>query len=330
MESSVDGFSQMFHAEVGEEFTEERSSVVDLVEGGNTLRFPFSMINGTATDLHRWDPANIPSSLLVTSVALDGGWLRQELPIEALIPVLDLLEFRQDSDGLHVVTGSYDGQTGLSVETRRFYLQVEALNLAACLAAAAAFVGLVLLLESARRRVRRRTSEEAWGQPLSSAFNPRSNALNFIRLVLAILVILTHSSAIAGYEAAMNLGFLGEGLVVDAFFGLSGFLMARTLTRRPDSGRYLWHRFVRLFPAFLFALVVVALAVAPIATLMGQGSLTDFWFAEDGPFGFVLHNSTLWLEQPSIADGPLDVPVPGEWNAPIWTMGWTFPATSVS
>ena len=57
----------------------------------------------------------------------------------------------------------------------------------------------------------------------------------------------------------------GGSLAVDAFFVLSGFLVARSYLQLHSVGRYAWHRALRILPGFWVALVVTAAIVAATA-----------------------------------------------------------------
>src|SRR3954451_5058370 len=94
----------------------------------------------------------------------------------------------------------------------------------------------------------------------ASAFNPDRNAIAFFRMVLAILVIASHSFALGGFgpdpfgritEGQHNLG----AIAVSLFFLLSGFLITRSVLRSRSVGRFLWHRFLRVFPGYWVCLL---------------------------------------------------------------------------
>ena len=159
---------------------------------------------------------------------------------------------------------------------------------------------------------------------LAAAFDPRANALNTMRLALAAMVILGHAAIVGGYSYSYaTITFLGE-VPVDGFFAISGFLLARSWYRRPQLGRYLWHRFLRIFPAFWVALVVVAFVLAPIGVMLQGYGLDEYWSASAGPWDYLARNFTLWIGQEGIAGTPSGVPFPGEWNAPLWSLYWEF------
>lgn len=154
---------------------------------------------------------------------------------------------------------------------------------------------------------------------LNRAFNSGPNSLNFVRLVLAGLVIVSHSWILGGYGEEPRLGgvTLG-GWALFGFFGLSGYLITRSrLSGKPASNFY-WARFLRIFPAYLVCLLVVAFAFAPLSTLLGDGE-----YLVPSAMGFVVRNFLLYppvLAQPGIAETLIHVPFDGYWDGPLWTL----------
>ena len=100
---------------------------------------------------------------------------------------------------------------------------------------------------------------------LADAFADRGNALGTVRLALAATVVLSHAFLVLG--EASELTQLAGAWAVNGFFALSGYLITRSRLRLP-LGRYLWHRALRILPAFWTVLVAVALVAAPLATLL--------------------------------------------------------------
>lgn len=161
-----------------------------------------------------------------------------------------------------------------------------------------------------------------WLRPV--AFDPRNNSLNLIRLVLALLVLVSHTFPIAGWGdgpmyADENLG----GWAVIGFFVLSGYLIMGSRVRT-DAGTYLMHRVARIFPAFLVCLVVTALAFAPIGYWRLNGTLSGFFTTANTPANYVFANSFLRMSDYSVAGTPGAVPYPGAWNGSLWSLYFEF------
>lgn len=95
------------------------------------------------------------------------------------------------------------------------------------------------------------------------------NSFDFLRLVFALLVIITHSVVLTGGGEADFLFKLTGGQVscsylgVRGFFVISGFLIFKSLQRSPSIGDYLKKRFLRIFPALVVMLLVVTFLAGP-------------------------------------------------------------------
>lgn len=160
----------------------------------------------------------------------------------------------------------------------------------------------------------------------ADAFSVRRNSLNFIRLVLALLVIVSHAITLGGFgsEDILNKTTLGT-LAVYGFFGISGYLIAGSATRN-RVGRYLWQRFLRIVPAFWACLIVTAAVFGPIAwfhsshRLGSHCGLSCYASAQDGPFSYLIHNGWLRVSQPQISGTPAGLPTPLIWNGSLWTL----------
>lgn len=173
---------------------------------------------------------------------------------------------------------------------------------------------------------------------LAAAFDPRKNAIGFLRWFLAFLVIFSHAGPIAGFYGGKDLGTqwsteqsLG-GVAVCGFFFLSGFLISRSKMGRTSTPRFFWHRFLRIYPGWFLALLVTAYAFAPLAWWHEKGTLDGFWSATvDSPLTYFSRNFTLILKQINIAGMGTDLPLYRDhgildWNGSAWTLAFEFGA----
>jgi peptidoglycan/LPS O-acetylase OafA/YrhL len=143
-----------------------------------------------------------------------------------------------------------------------------------------------------------------------------------MRLGLAMTVAFTHAQGV-GFGHQPHLGHTRIGdLAVDAFFVLSGFLLAGSYQRLDSIGRYLWHRFLRIMPAFWVCLLVTALVAAPLIALMQRGSAASVFAGDQSAGHFLLRNSTLLIRQFGIAGLPEGVPAPAVMNGALWTLAY--------
>lgn len=160
------------------------------------------------------------------------------------------------------------------------------------------------------------------GRTIGGAFDPQRNSLNFLRLVLAFTVVASHAIDLGlfGSDWIGNRVTIGE-LAVFGFFGISGYLIARSAEAN-GVGRYLWQRVVRIFPAYWVCLVVTAFGIAFLGWIH-LGHLyhlptdpTNYLHAPNGPFGYVLRNSYLKMNQYDI--------ISTAWNGSLWTLYFEF------
>lgn len=162
------------------------------------------------------------------------------------------------------------------------------------------------------------------------AFDFRHNAIGFLRLFFAALVVLSHAYPLGGFGddplARWNNGYWNLGnLAVDGFFVLSGFLIARSADRVRNVRRYLRHRFLRIFPAYWACLIVIALVFGPIIALLERGSVTGYFTAAvDPPARYILSNIALPIRQHGIAGLLGNVPYPTAFDGSLWTLQFEF------
>lgn len=146
------------------------------------------------------------------------------------------------------------------------------------------------------------------------------NNFNFLRLVLAALVLFSHSfSLIDGDRSREPLlvlfGTLSLGeLAVDGFFLLSGFLIVRSWLQNPSIWPYLTKRVLRIYPGFIAAFLLCVLFVGPLA------SSSDYWRQLNvGKLTFL----ALALQEPDV--GPVFQGQPfASINGAMWTIAYEF------
>lgn len=100
----------------------------------------------------------------------------------------------------------------------------------------------------------------------------RYNNFNLLRLIFAILVLLSHSfELIDGNRSREILTSIfhtisfGE-LAVDGFFLLSGYLIVQSWQSFPRPGQFLKKRILRIYPGFIAATIICTFIVAPIGS----------------------------------------------------------------
>jgi peptidoglycan/LPS O-acetylase OafA/YrhL len=153
------------------------------------------------------------------------------------------------------------------------------------------------------------------GPTLGEAFSEKHNSLNFLRLFLALAVIAAH---------AVGLGYFGKDWIghgttvatvaVYSFFGISGFLIARSAERN-SFGRFLWQRFLRIAPGYWVCLLVTAFVFGVIGWSSGvhaHHGLAAYFRLRDGPIEFLTNNAYFKMRRLTIGKVT--------WNASTWTI----------
>lgn len=170
------------------------------------------------------------------------------------------------------------------------------------------------------------------------AFDPGNNAFGFLRLTLAVLVIYSHCFHLGGFGmdrlAAFTDGRYAIGsLSVAMFFVLSGFLICRSASVSRSVPRFLWHRFLRIFPAYWVCLIICGCVFAPLMAFAEFGTFTHVFFTpRNSSQSFMLSNAglfhlngfsiggILFIRPNSIAGLLSHNPVPGVFNGSLWSL----------
>jgi peptidoglycan/LPS O-acetylase OafA/YrhL len=99
----------------------------------------------------------------------------------------------------------------------------------------------------------------------------RDNNFNFLRLLFALLVLVSHAPELADGNRSRELltrmfHTLSFGEVaVDGFFLLSGYLIVQSWERHPNLWDFGQWRLRRIYPAFVVACLVCIFVLAPLA-----------------------------------------------------------------
>jgi len=155
---------------------------------------------------------------------------------------------------------------------------------------------------------------------LGQALEDSTNLFTPLRMILALGVLLGHSFAVnfgPGIPEPLALFDLTISYAaVNGFFVLSGLLITRSIDRNPDLIRYFSARFLRLYPAMAFMVLVASFVVGPLVSIL--------------PITTYLSNSQIWIyicDVLSFGDtsgGPPQIfannPFSGEWSASLWTL----------
>ena len=152
----------------------------------------------------------------------------------------------------------------------------------------------------------------------------RKNNFDFLRLIFASFVIITHSYPLSGNKECDLICQLTFGQVsfsyigVKGFFVISGYLIFQSLQRSENIFDYFWKRLLRLFPALIVVLFLTVI-------------LTPFVYQGDTPFfynksllTYIPNNLSLYRTQ-YIIDGVFENnPYKSEINGSLWTIPYEF------
>lgn len=151
-----------------------------------------------------------------------------------------------------------------------------------------------------------------------------ANNFDFIKILFAWLVIVSHSYVLLGNQGCdwlcevtnhyINFSWFG----VKGFITISGYLIFKSLNRSPTLLDYLWKRLLRIYPA----LIVVLILSIGLAYLLYQPANTYFNFKNEAT-QYVLNNLTLYRNQWRI-HGVFDHLPNQAINGSLWTMGFEF------
>lgn len=132
---------------------------------------------------------------------------------------------------------------------------------------------------------------------LDQFLDSRSAGFDLVRLVLAFLVVVSHTWPLGGFGSEPRSPFsktltLG-GFAVGGFFALSGLLVGRSaLNRRP--GSFARARFARVIPALWVAIAFSAFVVGFVGWVHHHHHVSGYLtFRPDGPFAYVGRAATL-------------------------------------
>ena len=152
-----------------------------------------------------------------------------------------------------------------------------------------------------------------------------ANGLGALRLFLAALVVYTHGRLLGGFASEPLARWTGDEvalgtIAVAAFFTLSGTLVATSYARLDSLPRYLWHRTLRLVPAFWVCLAFTAAIFTPLAWLIHASPRPNAPGLTTACFDYFLNNLFQPRAVPSTPPFPAGVPHANDWNGSLWTL----------
>ena len=156
---------------------------------------------------------------------------------------------------------------------------------------------------------------------LGDILAPERNSLNLMRLMLALLVLVSHgylylSGTPDGEPLSLSTGHaLGE-YAVQAFFILSGLMVAQSFCRSRSALDFAVARGLRIFPALIVCVTLSALLLGPFVTTL---SLRDY-FTNGGVALYVAKTLSLSTGMAGLPGAFEDNPLSGGVNTSLWTL----------
>lgn len=154
--------------------------------------------------------------------------------------------------------------------------------------------------------------------------NHARNNFDFLRFVLASLVVLSHAyPGATGTERNEPLSRITGGqltfgaFAVDAFFIASGYLIARSWLVAPAIGVFLGKRIRRIYPGFLIAAVLGAFVVVPLFSTAGYAAI-------HADFVLTFVGKALRLIAIEPPESFPHNPSPGTANGSLWSIAYEF------
>lgn len=158
---------------------------------------------------------------------------------------------------------------------------------------------------------------------LADGLDSRQDNFLLLRFVAASMVIYGHGASVTGGKGLPELfTWLGWGtysgtLAVYMFFVVSGFMITGSYLRRQHLVDFLWARVLRIFPAYLFCLLICAFVLGAIYTSMPL----DEYFHNREVAHYVTRNlelqtSMVWNLPGVFTNNPVRSTV----NGAIWTL----------
>lgn len=150
----------------------------------------------------------------------------------------------------------------------------------------------------------------------------RNNNFDILRLLCALLVIVSHSYALLNLHGDEPLRQITHMIILSdiglcGFFTISGYLILNSLLNSTSIVFYLAKRFLRIFPGLLVCLIVVV----GVCSLFYDGQ-TGYWLQKQ-TYSFLYNNLGLYTIQYEIPDvfanNPFDTV-----NGSLWTLAYEF------
>jgi peptidoglycan/LPS O-acetylase OafA/YrhL len=154
--------------------------------------------------------------------------------------------------------------------------------------------------------------------------NERQNNFDFLRILFAVFVLITHAYMFTGISDCDWLCQLSGGqtyftdIAVKGFFIISGYLVYQSMQRSSSTIDYLWRRILRIYPG----MIVVLLLTVCLGWLVYQG-IVPYW-QNRSVWTYVPYNLSLYIKQTVIEGVFQSNPHNATINGSLWTIAYEF------
>ncbi|RZJ65754.1 MAG: acyltransferase [Flavobacterium sp.] len=149
----------------------------------------------------------------------------------------------------------------------------------------------------------------------------RKNNFDFLRLLFALSVIVSHSYALSGHGNVDWLSRISSKqtlfsyIGVNGFFVISGYLIFQSLERSKSLGDYFWKRFLRLYPALTVMFILCIL----LGWWVYENTTADYFSSESTLF-YLPRGLTIFYGTSGIDGVFVNNAIPSVMNGSLWTV----------
>lgn len=145
--------------------------------------------------------------------------------------------------------------------------------------------------------------------------NSRLNNFDLLRLILAIIVVVSHTAELTQIEVVKSMSkFFSADIAVDSFFVVSGFLIFMSFDKSRSLGRFISKRVRRISPAYSAVILISAISLFFVST----ENFMDYFTIEF--FRYIFFNLlTLNFMQPTLP-GLFETNYMQAVNGALWTI----------
>ena len=151
------------------------------------------------------------------------------------------------------------------------------------------------------------------------------NNFNFMRIVAASMVIITHSLVLTGEGCDVDILYRmsnGEIMIstlgLRIFFVISGLLIMQSMDRSNTRIEFIWKRMLRIFPGLIVCVLFAIFVIGPIFT---NKTVTEY-FRLESTWSYLINLSLFKTQEtlPTVFDSNMVSVV----NGSIWTLAYEF------